>query len=231
MALDSALVKEVNERLFAPLADAHENPKKTDVAIVFGGRSTSGTVARTASALYKDGHFDRIIVAGGARIFQPEVALALALDGSREILKPGTLRDIFTMATEADYMQQVLLENDVPEHAITIGSREKHADRIVKDLLKNDFDSATLISYAPYAARLLGTSRHQSEERPLVSYPVNVFGLDPQNWQNSKLAPLVANEARNMDPANPKGYIGKYCVVPDWESERRKNATLPNVLP
>lgn len=227
MGYTPEIVKEVNERLFDPFAGFDKNEKKTDLAIVFGGRSTSGTLARTAWGLFLERNFKRIVVAGGARIFQPEVALALALDRNLEILKSRTLKDIFTRSTEADYMERILLERGILDNDVVVGSREKHADAIVRDVMKLDFESATIIGYAPYVARLIGTFRHQGEERPLVPYPVNVFGLHPKNWHKSSLAKIVVNEARNMDPENPKGYIGKFCVVPDWEEEKRKNATLP----
>lgn len=229
MALDPALVAEVNERLFAPLEGARESLKKTDVGIIFGGRSTTGAAVREAIRLYYDGRFDHFILAGGARIFQPEVALALVRDLSSAILSPRTLRDIFTLATEADYMRQILLEHGVPEEKIIVASREERAHLIVRDVIQQDFKSATLIGYAAYTARQIGTFQKQGEERPLVPYPVNVFGLNPENWQDSKLALLVVREAHNTDPANPKGYIGTYCDVPDWEEVRRRNATLPDV--
>lgn len=227
MALAPEIVEKVNESLFKPFENAHRDEKKTDLAIVFGGRSTSGEAVRTAWGLLLEGNFKSIVVAGGARIFQPEVALALAWDRNPEILKSQTLKDIFTLSMEADYMERILLRKGILEDEFAVGSRALHADKIVRDVMKLDFKSATIISYAPYMARLIGTFRHQGEERPLVPYPVNVFGLNSKNWQDSSLAAIIVNEARNMDPENPKGYIGKYCIVPDWEEEKRKNATLP----
>lgn len=246
--LPPELVAEVNQRLFAPFADAYDDPKKTEIAIVFGGRSTSGATARKAGELYHDGHFDHIVVAGGARICDPLVAAALI----RDRFEFGTLKDAFikadaagyldrilperqdilTRAAEADYMRHILLKSGVPENRITIGSRERHANTIVRDVIKQDFASAAVIGYAPYIARLIGTFRHQGEERPLVAKPVNeVFGLNPGNWQDSSLARVIVAEARNTDPDNPNGYIGKYCVVPDWEKEKRKNDSLPVATP
>ncbi len=244
--LTPEVVAEVNERLFEPLADARENLKKTDVIIVFGGRSTSATLGREAAKLFESGIADRIIVGGGARICDHHVKKALLFNRMKfRELKDAFMQagragvsayldrllpekdDILTPDIEADYIQKILVEEGAPPEKITIGSREKSADRIVAELLKMDFESATVISYAPYVPRLIGTFRFQGDERPLVPCPVNVFGINPENWQDiSGIKWIIAKEAENTDPRR-KRYIGKYCSVVDWEGERRKNATLP----
>ncbi|MCC6598480.1 MAG: hypothetical protein IT559_06800 [Alphaproteobacteria bacterium] len=247
MALAPEIVEIVNQRLFEPfngfcitddlhrtargLRDAKSHLKKTDVGVIFGGRSTSGKVASLASTLQMNGAYERHVVAGGARIFQPEVALALVMDRNPEILKSQTIKDIFSLATEADYMKEVLERRGTWGNQITIGSRACHTHEIVQDVMKLDFESATIVGYAPYMARLIGTFRRYGENRPLVPCPVGVFGLTPENWHKSKLAGHVVKEARNMDPKNPKGNVGKFCVVPDWEEERRKNETLAPINP
>lgn len=245
--LTPEVVAEVNERLFKPLTGARENLKKTDAIIIFGGRSTSATLARVGARLREKGVSDRIIVAGGALICDHNVKRALLLNR----MKLRELKDAFMQAgragvsayldellpekdeilapeIEADYIQKILIEEGVPPEKITVGSREKHMNLIVAEIRKMDFGSATLIDYAPVIPRLVGTFRFQGDERPLAPYPVNVFGINPENWQKFALINRfwIAAEAENTDPRR-KRYIGKYCSVVDWEEERRKNATLP----
>lgn len=225
MGYSAEKIVEVNNRLFAPFRDIPN--KETGVALLFGGRSTSGTIARTAAEEYHSGRFPKIMVAGGAIITQPEVFAGLCLDKNKAVWSKRTLRDIFTLKTEADYMKQVLLENGVPEGDIIIGdNRKKHANQIVealKEQLMQDFDSATIMTYAPYLRRSIGTLRFQEVEMPLVGYPVNPFGLNPDNWHQSKLASLVVRESDNMNPLNRDGYVGTYTttVYTEWEKERQ----------
>lgn len=230
MALAAEVIEITNKRLFKPFEQPGE-PKKTDVGIVFGGRSTSGETARAAADLYHRGHFEKVIVAGNARIFEPGVALAMIRDRNPAIKNLQTLKDIFSFAGEADYMRATLLKNGVPEENIIMGSRSKKANLIVTDIrnLKPSFETATVIAYAPYVARTIGTFRFQGDERPLIAHPVNVLGLNPQNWHKSSLSSYVINEARNANLAHPEGYVGEFCVIPDWEQERRKNDALEPV--
>ncbi|MCB1563044.1 MAG: YdcF family protein [Alphaproteobacteria bacterium] len=228
MGYSTEKIAEVNNRLFAPFRDIPN--KKTGIALLFGGRSTSGTIARTAAEEYHNRRFPKIMVAGGAIITQPEVFAGLLLDKNKAVWSKHTLRDIFTLKTEADYMKQVLLENDVPEGDIIIGdNRKKHANQIVealKEQLMQEFDSATIMTYAPYLRRSIGTLRFQEVEMPLVGYPVNPFGLNPDNWHQSKLASLVVRESDNMNPLNRDGYVGTYTTTVYPEYEKQQQATL-----
>lgn len=223
-------VAKVNERLFAP----YENQplRRTDIAVLMGGRSTSGAVAREAAALYQQGAFGWAVVNGGARIRQPEVALGLALDGRFSALRENC-RDIFTKAAEADYMRGVLqAQADVYIHE---GSRARQADKIARDIVTEDHlkrgDSAAVIAYAPYLRRAIGSLRQAGVTMPLVGVPVYPFGLSPKNWQDSTLSKLVFKEAANMDPANPKGYVGTYTTAVDIEAEEAMNADLRVIAP
>jgi hypothetical protein len=224
MEYSAEKIAEVNNRLFIPFRDIPD--KKTDIAVLFGGRSTSGTIARTAADEYHSGRFPKIMVAGGAIITQPEVFVGLCLDKNKAVWSKRILRDIFTL-------KQVLLENGVREEDIIVGdNRKKHANQIVealKEQLVKDFSSATVMTYAPYLRRSIGTLRFQDVDMPLVGYPVNPFGLNSDNWHHSKLAPLVVRESDNMNPLNRDGYVGTYTTAVCTERETEQRADLPDL--
>ena len=219
----------VHKRLFAPFAD--NTPKYTDGALLFGGRSTSGTVARHAAAHFHAGAFPKIMVLGGARIFQPSVAFALERDHRLNEVA-GHLRDIFTPRTEAAYMRKVLIEQGVPEDKIILGDvSAKKADKVVKaakEEIMDQFASASVYTYAPYLRRTIGTMRFQNIDIPLDGRLVCPFGVNLMNWNQSLLASLVKDEHDNMSPNNPDGYVGKFTTAVDIEEENALRATLPD---
>jgi uncharacterized SAM-binding protein YcdF (DUF218 family) len=231
MKLSQTDIDNVNARLFDLFTQ--NELKKTDIALVMGGRSTSGNAARKAAELYHQGAISKIMVAGGKKIFEPAVLIGLMFDFKKAVLDIQNLKDIISFKSEADYMRKVLLAAGIPENDIIIGdNKETHADKIInaiKGKLQSDFNSATIVTYAPYIRRVIGTLRFQGVEMPLETSPVNAFGLTPQNWHTSSLANIIARESRNMDPFNKSGYVGKFCTEVDITQEEGKRAALPSI--
>ncbi len=228
MSVTQELIADVNKRLFTPFQDLPV--RKTDLGVLFGCRSASGTVAREAAALYKREAFPKIMVFGGKRVCQPLVLVGL----NREQRSQAPMKDYFSLATEAEYMRRVLIANDVPEDDIVfVGAGEKHADKICAQLsaqLQGDFADVTSLSavtYSPYSRRTVGTMRMQGIDLPVDVRPVHPFGLKPESWQHSQVAKYVVQEARNMNPINPDGHVGKYTTAVDLDAEAALRESLP----
>lgn len=228
MATTQEIIAEVNKRLFAPFQDLPV--RKTDMGVLFGCRSASGTVAREAAALYKREAFPKIMVFGGKRICQPQVLAGL----NKEQRSQAPMKDYFSLATEAEYMRRVLIANDVPsEDIVFVGSNEKHADKICAQLsaqLQGDFaevSSLSAVTYSPYSRRTVGTMRMQWIGLPIDVRPVHPFGLKPENWQDSKISKYVVQESENMDPVNPNGHVGKYTTSVNLDAEAELRECLP----
>ena len=227
MALEPEVIEKVNKRLLEPFDG--QPVKKTDVGILFGCRSASGTVAREAAFLYESGAFPKIMVAGGMKARQVEVWLAL----NEEQRKAASLCDFFNLSREANYMRSVLIDEGVPADDIIIGDdTQKHGHKIAEALkakLDGKFRSATVMAYLPYSRRNLGSLRFQGVDIPIDVQGVKPFNLTPENWHESKVAPYVVQEANNMDPDNPDGYVGKYTTEVDLDEEARQRTQLQNL--
>ena len=72
---------------------------RTDVGIILGTRGVSGTLARAAGKLYAQGVFNRIIICGGMKVFQPSLLFALSASG---IKGNAPAMDFLSMTAEAD---------------------------------------------------------------------------------------------------------------------------------
>lgn len=206
----------------------------TDLGVVLGGRSTSGTLARAAARAYKRGQFERLVVAGGARVFQPGVYAALRFSQFHETMPDAS--EFFSLKTEADFIHHALLKNGVPQHAIVrVSPKGKNtgADLFhIKDVFK-DCTSVTLIDLAPGQRRTIGTAIKVIGDRiTYVPLPVYPFGITRENWTRSKLArKFVLNEARKIDPTKPNNYIDKgFCVITTPSKIQERAASLPRIL-
>lgn len=221
-----------HQRLFASLIPVPD--KKTDVAIVMGGTATSGSVARLAAEEFKNGRFDKVIVAGGAPVANKGLYQALKRF-SPDALNEIPRIDFFNRLGEARYMREVLIQSNVCFDSIDIaGLDERHTDKVIADVLKSEFlesaGSVTIMAYGPYAERARATLRHQGFDKPVVVIPVGFAGMEPDNWHEHFIArAYVLEEARNMDPKNKRGYIGQFCAETDHERERELIATLPDM--
>ena len=228
MVLSPETIEKVNKRLLEPFDGLPV--KKTDIGIVLGCRSASGTAAREAADLYHKGAYPKVMVTGGMRVFQPAVVLGLNF---RQVFS-SPMSHYFSLRSEAQHMRQVLLSCEVPDEDIIVaGDDQKKADRIVRSIrekLGDDFSSATLISYLPYSRRSIGTMRFQGVEIPFDVRGVKPFTLDVDNWHLSNVARYVVREAQNMDPDNPDGYVGKYTTAVDLEEEARLRSALPDFV-
>ena len=146
----------INEHLF------YDMPlKKTDAAFVLGCKSISGTVARQTVELYKLGAFDKIIISGGQQVKEPLVMLWLALTGRiDEALDTAKGQDFRSKKSEAAYMRDEMIAMGVRvEDIIFVEEESKHTGANIancRDVLA-DFNSVSIITYAPNQRRALGT--------------------------------------------------------------------------
>lgn len=219
----------INEHLF------YDMPlKKTDAAFVLGCKSISGTVARQTVELYKLGAFDKIIISGGQEVKEPLVMLWLALTGRiDEALDTAKGQDFRAKETEAAYMRDEMIAMGVrAEDIIFVEEESKHTGANIAnccDVLA-DFNSVSIITYAPNQRRALGTLQKELPDMEALSVPVYAFGFNKENWHKSWfLRWLVGGEYSKINPDHPKTYVGKYCVNPDIEEAKARTAHLPNV--
>lgn len=225
MAFSPEIIDRVNKRLLDPFSDLPV--RESEVGVLFGCRSATGTVADKMADLYHDGAFPKVMVAGGLRVFQPAVFLGLKKEQRAET---GRLSDFFSFASEADYARSILLRRDVLERDIIIGSQEEKGHLIARELarkLEGHYASATVGSYAPYSRRNVGALRFQGLSIPLDVRAVRPFQLTPDNWHESKVGGFLVQEEKNMDPLNSDGYVGRFTIEVDLENESALRDTLP----
>lgn len=215
--------------------------RKTDVALLAGCRSVSGTTARLAAELYKKRAFGKIILTGGMPASSgTELAGVLGHHIQKRTLtklfQAVTWSDFLNRQKEAEYMKTQLLENDVPEKDIVFfDNQARHSQDNVKNCksILRDFRSATLITYAPFQRRLLGTARADEDLNAvdLQTVPVYPFAIDNTNWDSATIHRFVKMEFDKIDPRNPKSYIAKkFCVDPDIQQEIRRLSYAPLVI-
>ena len=224
-------IKKINEHL---LFDSPK--KKTDVAVLFGAKSISGSIAREAAKLYHQGAFEKIILTGGQKVQETGVLIALSanfMGVAKPRLEFTKFSDFTSKKTEADYMEDILLENDVPASTITFKDDEStHTGENVKNIKKRleDFNSLGIITTAYFQRRAMGTIRHHSNlnDKQLVPHPVYPFGFTRENWHKTLIKGLVSQENQRMDESSTKTYVGLHCVNPNIKDEIEKAKTLPN---
>ena len=211
--------------------------KQTDVAVVFGAKSTSGEVARHTADLYHAGAFSKIILTGGCSVFQPLVlgALSLQFSGLKSPRLDFTnLSDFLSGEKEADYMETVLLEKGVPQSAIAFKEAvSKNTGQNVTNIMSQlrTESSAAIITTAYSQRRAIGTIRFHPEydELNLVPYPVYPFGFTRENWHQTPIKGLVELEAERINPESTKTYVGRFCIDPDIKDEIERSSYLPDL--
>lgn len=227
----TASYQDVTERLF------YEMPlQPTELGVVCGCKTVSGSAARVTAGFYKEGLFQKIAITGGIPASSVIEGLSVAvyalsasirrmsLDPLRTSFNDKGLRDINTRKLEADYIEEILLDSGVPASSIV------HIDRAARNTQQNirhcedilmQADTATFVTYAPMQRRAIGTLRAAAEFNHLAvqTIPVYAFGINRENWDEWPIGSIVRQEYAKMDPANPKSYIGRFCVDPDIKGE------------
>lgn len=227
----TASYQDVTDRLF------YDMPlQPTELGVAFGGKTVSGSVARVTANLYKAGLFQKIAITGGisassaieslsVTVYAVSAAVRrLSIDPLRDSFNAEALRDIGTRKREADYIEEVLLASGVPASAIV------HIDRAAKNTQQNiqhcenilaQVDTATFVTYAPMQRRSIGTLRADTKfyHLSVQTVPVYAFGINRESWDEWPIGSIVRQEYAKMDPANPKSYIGRFCVDPDIDQE------------
>lgn len=200
---------------------------KTEVGVLLGARSVSGTLARHAATQIRKGMFEKVILSGGLKVFQPEVACVLAVNGLGAAVRDYP-DDFFSRMTEAAYMRQVLVkEEGIPEDLIVfIDDNSKntgHKFNLLeeKGVLAN-FNSVALVAPAYEQRRTIGTARMHTAFNHIVFVPQQVypFGLTKGNWDRFGIRGFVLGEMAKTDPDHPETYVGTFCKDPDIERER-----------
>ena len=190
--------------------------KQTDVGVLFGSRSISGTIARKGAELFHKGAFKKLVLTGGLSVREPFVLLALSpnfLGWKKPNLDFTNFPDFLSSKKEADYMQDVLLEHDVPEDAIilkdTASTNTGENVNNIKSCI-SEFNSIGLVATAYFQRRAMGTIRHHNElrEQILVPHAVYPFGFTRENWSKTAIKGLVALEHERMEEQSPKAYVG-----------------------
>ncbi|MFK7838762.1 MAG: hypothetical protein AB8B83_00390 [Bdellovibrionales bacterium] len=254
-ASDSAL-DEAHQRLFAPIENVPA--KQTDIGVVMGGTGTSGFTARLAAEEFHKGRYEKIIVAGGAKVVKnPGLKKVLQLFDS-ETLSLLDPEDLESEKSEADYIYDVLVKAGVPEEAIQkAGADKNNTDEIVDSVLRHEFSksarSMTVVAYGPGAQRIRSTFRMQAQdlhagargqdiddkaafEGAIVPIVAGLGKMQPHNWKDSLIARFyVMAEAHNMAPkrAGRGGFIDQYCLDPEShrDNEDLLIAELPDMEP
>lgn len=132
-------------------------------------------------------------------------------------------------------MRRILVQNGVAEEDIVVGD---NTSTVASDIVNNirslveEFSSVTVMAYAPYLRRTVGTMRFQGIDTVIAPQPVNVFGLTLETWHEvAGLDKMVLKESDNMNPDNSNGYVGQYCTAVDVVSEQRRASDLPIIPP
>ncbi len=199
----------------------------TDVAVVFGVRSFSAQVARVAANLYRADRFKKIIVTGGMPVRQIFTTAAFGIGaGLKGRLGFALSREFFSSSLEADQICSVLHTRGVPENAvIKIDRDSRNTGENVANVCKvvKAFESATIITLAPFQRRTLGTMRTRVPPHyvALTSVPVYPTGMGRDNWHEHPFVDRVMqNEMRKIDPANDNNYAFRGFYIPfDIEQE------------
>jgi len=222
-------IEKINEHLL------FVSPKKrTDVAVLFGAKSISGSIAREAAKLYHQGTFEKIILTGGNPVRELKVLIALSanfIGVTKPQLEFTKFSDFTSKKTEADYMEEVLLENDVPASTIAFkDDKSTNTGENVENIKKRlqEFNSLGIITTAYFQRRAMGTIRYHSDidDKKLVAYPIYPFGFTRENWHKTLIKGLVSQENQRMDEGSAKTYVGIHCVDPNIKSEIEKAKSL-----
>lgn len=206
---------------------------QSDVGIILGTRSVSGTLARTASRLYHCGVFDHLIVCGGMKVFQPSLLFALAASG----LKGNTPSlDFLSMQTEADYICKILKENNVPQSAIL------HIDRQSKNTAENfryiasvindnAIQTATVITVPYHQRRAIETCKVEIPLLQAFPYGVYPFGITKENWSKTLAKGIVVGEFNKLNAQNPDSYYHKgFCQPVDINALQKQARVKPTLV-
>lgn len=193
---------------------------KTDVGIILGTRGVSGTLARRASRLYAQGVFNRIIICGGMKVFQPGLLFALSASG---IKGNAPTMDFLSMMAEADYIHKILRGHNIPQSAIM------HIDRKSTNTAENfRFAASAINDNAVQTATIITASYHQRraietcaiEIPSLTAFPHGVypFGITKRNWSKTIAKGIVVAEFNKMNMHNPDNYYNKgFCRPVDMD--------------
>ena len=230
--------EQVNCHLFYTMDTA-----KTDVGVILGCRSVSGSAAREALRLYHEKAIDQVVVSGGARVFQLSTFFALIsmlkFKTLFSMMIKGQLLDFFSFKKEASYIADILRKGipeegveGVPEEKIHFVEREsKYTSQNFENIAHcmKDFNSATIVAYSPQQRRALGTARStkgfEEDSMKLRTHAVYPFNLGRHNWDDRSvffIRPIklfVEQELKKIDPQNPNSYVGKYYKEIDVKAE------------
>lgn len=219
-------IKRVNERLLYPTPD-----RQTDVGILLGNAMCSGDIARKTANLYKTGKFSKIILSGGV----PQKSWTLLHRRLNNIFRRHSkhanlklsipLTDIFTTATEADHMADILQKQGVPKHAIAFTDRQSQNTgenfRYIKDHIETEgYKSATLVCAVFHQRRVLETCKLWLPDLDAATYPVNPYGITDNDWHQKwpqipfARAAMLGEDFRINPEINPDNnyYKQGYCI-------------------
>jgi hypothetical protein len=213
--------------------------KKTDAAILFGAKSISGEIAREAAKLFHKGAFKKIVLTGGQHVRELSVLIALSPNFTglaQQQLDFTELSDFISKKTEADYMEDILLEKGVPASAIVFkDNKSTNTGQNVANISARltEFNSLSIITTAYFQRRAIGTIRKDSSlnDKALVFHPVYPFGFTNDNWDKTLIKRLVVLESQRMDKSSPETYVDLHCIDPNITEEINKASSLPDLKP
>lgn len=225
----TATTQQVTDRLFFEMPRMH-----TDIAVVFGAKTVSGSIARAAAAEFRAGMFEKIVLTGGVCAGSLIEGAAVALHGLqrgavRDWFNQQSFADITTRGREADYMEDCLLGAGVPASAIIqadrdVGRPAMNTQQNIENCTKwlKEAQSATFFTYAPMQRRTLGTLRKYKRFNHLAvrAVPVYPFGITRDNWDSGLVGRIVRGEYKKVDSGNPRNYMVKgFCIDFNIEGE------------
>jgi uncharacterized SAM-binding protein YcdF (DUF218 family) len=209
--MNQAFIRAVNDRLLFTTS-----PKHTDAAILLGARSVSGEIAKHAMKGIASGHFNKVILCGGNRVFEPWIHGVLFLKGLTNI----SASDFWSREREADYMARIL--EDKKAEIIFLENTSKHTGETFQNIrdyiLASDIKSAAIYTTAYHQLRAQETCRRWIPELDTTTVPVYPFGLSRETWlkewhKTPIIRGIIRDEYEKLNPNNPNNYYNLgYCT-------------------
>ena len=225
---DPDLIAQINDTLL------YDTPAvTTECGFVLGCRGATGEVAREAVRLYRQGHFDKIIVSGGVTVEQGWLENIIR---ANEHLSHHNYEELHYPGLEVDQVFGIFKRYGIPKDDVLFyeGSSTNTGENIQNCLRElEQMESITIVCRADNQKRAHATARHWLGERPVITtVPVFPFGVTRENWHETPLSYLVKGEMKKLDISQPGNYVQKgFCVDLDVSAEMARLESLSTPEP
>ncbi len=216
--MDKHFINKVNNRLlFEP-----QHPEQSDVAILLGAEGVSGDIARKAAKDCLSGKFNKIVLSGGMRIFQPHVYAFIKTSCRKYPELSLQISDFSSLKKEADYMREILIKEHVPQSAIVFEDNQSTNTgqnfKNIKDAVSY-FKTAVIYTTAYHQRRAVETCAQVVPHLQTTPVPVYPYGLSRQTWLDQwaktiGIRNIVADEYQKLNRNNPNSFYNQGFCVP-----------------